>query len=239
MSSRSTLKALYLKETAAYFNAPTAYILAVVFLLITGYFFAWPLFLNKQSSIDSFTDFAPLLIIFLMPAVTMKHISEEAKTGTLEILMTFPVKDWEIVLSKFLSAMTVLAMTLGLTLAYPLSVAFLGKLDPGAVAGAYLGLFFTGGMLAAAGLFASSLTRNQVVAFIIAFLIGFVLFVMGKISQFIPIGLLPVIDFIGFDSHLSNLSRGIFDTRDLLYYFSMSGFFLFAAQIRLWLVRTH
>lgn len=233
-----TFKALYRRETGAYFNAPTAYITAVVFLLIAGFLFAQPLFLAGQASIRSFVDLAPLLLTFFMPALTMRHFAEEYKSGTIEILLTFPVGDWEVLAAKFLATLTLLAATLALTLAYPLAVGLLGRLDWGAVAGAYVGLLLTGALLAAAGMFASTLTRNQVVAFILGFVIAFALFLAGKVGVTLPLALTPLTDYLGLDSHLDNLARGVFDTRDLVYYLSGTGFFLFLCQVRLWLTRS-
>ncbi|MBI4386341.1 MAG: ABC transporter permease subunit [Elusimicrobia bacterium] len=212
------------KELNAYFDSPAAYIISVVFLLITGYFFAQPLFLRNQADIGSFTDLAPLLLTFFVPAITMRHFSEEYKSGTIEILMTLPVRDRDILLSKFLASGALLAATLAFTAVYPVSVALLGKADLGAVAGAYAGLWLSGMLLVSAGLFGSTLSRNQVVAFIIAFLIGFSLFLLGKVGAFVPVWLTPYTEFLGLDAHLANLSRGVVDTRDLMYYATGSAF---------------
>jgi gliding motility-associated transport system permease protein len=233
-----SLAALYRRELAAYFHTPTAYVLSVVFLLITGYFFATPLFLTGQASIAGFTDLAPMLLAFLVPAITMRHFSEEFKSGTMEVLMTFPVRDWEIVAAKFLAAETLLCAMLACTLVYPISVSFLGSLDWGGVAGAYAGLALTGAVLIAAGMFASSLTRNQIIAFIVGVLLTFTLFALGKVGDLMPLRLSPLTDYLGLDAHLASLSRGVLDTRDLLYYASGTGLFLFLAQVRLWLLRS-
>lgn len=227
------LRALYLKETAGYFNSPVAYILTVAFTLITGYFFAQPLFLANQSSIAGFVEVAPLLLVFFIPAVTMRQFAEEIKTGTLEILATLPVTDLEILLAKYLASMTLALFALAATVTYPATIVLLGRLDWGAALGSYAGLALTASVLAAAGLWASTLSRNQVVAFILAFLVGFSLFLFGKVHAFVPPGLQGVTDFLGLDSHLDSISRGLVDTRDLLYYASLSGWFLFLAHLNL------
>jgi ABC-2 type transport system permease protein len=214
----------------AYFNAPVAYIVSLVFVSITGYFFAQPLFLANISTLDSFSDMAPLLLVFFMPAVTMRLYAEEHKSGTFELLSTLPVSSEAVLVSKFLAAVTLLAFALAGTLAYPLTIAVLGRLDWGAALGAYLGLFLTGSALAAAGLFTSTLTRNQIVAFILAFLIGFSLFIVGKLAQWSPEPLMPLVNFLGFDSHMGNLGRGVLDSRDLLYFASLIGLFLFLSH---------
>lgn len=231
------LRRLYSKELNAYFNTPSAYIIAVAFLLITGYFFTQSLFLAGLADIRPFVDLAPLLLVFFVPGVTMRLFAEEAKSGTLDLLLALPVSYGEVLMAKFLAAFSLMTATLTLTLIYPLSLAFLGKIDPGAVAGAYIGLVATGGVLVAAGLLASSLTRNQVVAFIIGFVPGFVFYLLGKVSAYIPLWLAPLVDFLGFDSHLDSLGRGVFDSRDLVYYLTITAFFLLLAHTRMKLVR--
>jgi ABC-2 type transport system permease protein len=227
----SALWPLYKKEALAYFNSPVAYIVSLVFLSITGYFFAQPLFLANLSSLDTFTDMAPLLLVFFMPAVTMRLYAEEHKEGTFELLSTFPVASEAVLVAKFLAAVTLLAFALAGTLAYPLTIAALGRLDWGAAFGIYLGLFLTGSALAAAGLFTSTLTRNQIVAFVLAFLIGFGLYVVGKLAPWTPEPLMPLVSFLGVDAHMGNLGRGVLDSRDLLYYASLIGLFLFLSHV--------
>ena len=235
---RCAFRALYLKETRAYFNAPTAYIIAVAFLLVTGYLTAQPLFLMNQASIGGLMDLAPLLLTFFVPAVTMRLFSEERKAGTIELLQTLPVEDYHIVLAKYLAAVTLLWTLLALTAGYPLVISVLGNLDWGAALSGYLGLALAAAMLAAIGLFASALTRNQVVAFIVGWAFAFVLYVMGKLDAFVPPWLSPLTDFIGLDAHIHNMGRGIVDTRDLLYFGTFAGVFLFLTVIRLWVSRT-
>lgn len=223
--------ALYRKELRSFFDTPAAYVVTIVLLLISGYLFATPLFLQNRAVLSSFTDIAPLLFLFFVPAVTMRLYSEEFKAGTMEILATLPVEDEEVLAAKYLAAMTVIAFMLAGSLVYPISLGALGNPDWGVVACSYLGLLLTAAVLAAIGLWASSLTRNQIVAFIISFLLGFALFLMGKMHDFVPGGLSVVTDFLGFDAHLAGISRGVVDSRDLLYYASVSGFFLYLTYL--------
>lgn len=232
------LGALYLKETRAYFNAPTAYIIAVAFLLITGYLIAQPMFLMNQASVGGLMELAPLLLTFFVPAVTMRLFAEEQKDGTIEILQSLPVEDHHIVLAKFLAAVTLLWTILAFTLGYPLAMGLLGSLDWGAALVGYLGLAFSAAMLAAVGTFASSLTRNQVVAFILGWAFAFVLFILGKLDAFVPPWLSPVTNFLGLDAHIANMARGVLDLRDLLYFATFGGVFLSFTLIRLWVSRT-
>lgn len=225
---------IFLKEFRAYFNSPTAYVVLVVFLLISGWLFASTIFINDQVTIRQFINNVPLLYIFFLPAISMRLIAEEVKVGTMELLATMPIKDYEIVLGKFLAALALLTVLLVLTLFYPLSLAILVKgvgLDWGQVFGAYLGLFFIAAGFLSIGIFASSTTKNQVVAFIFGFLICFAFFIVGKFVPVLPGGIREVVNFIGIDSHFVNISKGVIDSRDILYFFSLTGFFIYLATI--------
>ncbi|MBI4249890.1 MAG: ABC transporter permease subunit [Elusimicrobia bacterium] len=224
---------LYKKEARAYFNTPSAYVVIVVLLLISGYFFAEPLFLSNVSSLSAFTGILPLLLVFFVPAVTMRLFAEEVKSGTVEILMTLPIEDYKLLLAKYFAALTVILFALAGSLIFPGTLAALGSLDWGATFGTYAGLFFTAAVMAGMGLFASTLTKNQIVAFILGFLVAFVFYILGKIQIFLPLWLQPIATFAGIDSHLDNISRGILDSRDLIYYFSTAGFFLFLSYLQL------
>ena len=222
-----TIWAISKKELRHYFNSPMAYIIIIAFLLVNGWFFGSNLFLVNQSTLRPYFATVPLLLIFFVPAFSMRLLAEEKKQGTLELMVTMPISDIEIVLGKFLGAVIFYAATLALTLFYPITVASLGDLDWGPVIGGYLGIFLTGASLVAIGLFASSLTNNQIIAFIISFVIGFGLFLIGKMLAFSSGGLLRLLDFIGFDTHFNNISKGIIDSRDLLYYASLIFLMLF------------
>lgn len=237
MRNSKTIYFIFRKEIAGYFNTPSAYVISIVFLLITGYFFSQPLFLINQAGIDGFVDMVPLLLTFFIPAVTMRLFAEEKKSGTLEVLLTFPVTDLQIIGAKALSSLSLIAIVLGMTFMYPLTVSILGRPDYGGILGAYIGLFLLSVVFTSAGLFTSVLAHNQVVSFILSFLISFVFYMTGKLSPFAPVWLGPYLDFIGVDSHLNNLSRGVLDLRDFAYFISVSGFFLYAARVRLWIMR--
>ena len=225
------LRALYVNECRAYFDTPAAYVVTIVILLISGYLFAAPLFVQNLAVLSAFTDLAPLLMLFFVPAVTMRLYADESKSGTLEVLGTLPAEDVDVLAAKFLAAMTLVSFMLAGTLLYPATLAALGSPDWGGVLGSYAGLWLTAAVLAAVGLWASSLTRNQVVAFIVAFLLSFALFLIGKVHDYIPLALTGLTDFLGLDLHLGRLSRGVIDTRDLLYYASASGYFLYLAYL--------
>ena len=229
----SNILAIFVKELKLYFNSPTAYVVIVVFLLISGWMYTSTLFLNDQVSIRNFLDNVPLLYIFLMPAISMRLIAEEVKVGTIEIIATMPVKDYEIVIGKYLSSLALLAVLLVLTLIYPASLSMLSKggLDWGQVTGAYIGLFFTGASFLAMGIFSSALTKNQIIAFILGFAICFAFFIMGKIVFILPAFAANIIGYIGLDSHFNNISKGVLDSRDIVYFLSLIGFFLYLTTI--------
>ena len=223
---------LYKKELRAYFDTPTAYVVTVVMLLLLGYLFASPLFLMNQASLASLLDSAPLLFLFFIPALTMRLYAEEYKSGTIEILATLPVLDVEILASKYLAAMTVVTFMLAGTAPYPIVLWLLGNPDWGAMLCGYAALWLSAALLASIGLWASTLTRNQITAFITAFLIGFILFLAGKFHVLFPPLAATAMDFIGFDSHMATLGRGVLDTRDLLYFATFTGYFLYLAYLR-------
>ncbi len=197
----------------------------VAFLLVNGFFFSTSLFLNNQATIAGFVSNIPLFFLFFIPAITMRLFSEEVKSGTIEILTTLPIKDYEIIAGKYLSAFALMSVALILTLIHPVSVSFLGDIDFGRILGTYLGLFLLGASFISVGVFSSSLTKNQIVAFIISFFICFTFFIIGKLLIVVPVGLVPLVEFLGMDSHFENIAKGIIDSRDLIYYLSVIGFF--------------
>lgn len=223
---------LYQKELRSYFDTPTAYVVTVVMLLLLGYLFASPLFLMNQASLSSLLDSAPLLFLFFIPALTMRLYAEEHKSGTLEILATLPVLDAEILAAKYLAAMTVVTFILAGTAPYPVVLWLLGSPDWGAMLCGYAALWLAAALLASIGVWASTLTRNQITAFITAFMISFILFLAGKFYILLPPPAAALADFIGFDSHIATLGRGVLDTRDLVYFASFTGYFLYLAYLR-------
>ncbi|HVE14250.1 MAG TPA: ABC transporter permease subunit [Elusimicrobiota bacterium] len=228
-SRRQRLRALYIKEARAFFDTPAAYVVTAILLVVFGYLYGTPLFLQGQASLEGFVDAAPLLLLFFVPAVSMRLYSEEYKSGTIELLGTLPAEDWEVLAAKYAAALTLVGFLLSLTAAYPVVLWFLGSPDWGAVAGSYAGLGLTAAVFAAIGLWASASTRNQIVAFMLAFAACFALFLAGKLHAFLPPAAARVADFAGVDAHLENLARGVLDTRDLLYFASVIAFSLFMA----------
>ena len=233
------IKAVYFKEMKAYFNSPMAYIFLVVFAIITGYFFTRTFFLFNQSDMRSLFNIIPLVYLFFIPAITMGLIAREKNIGTMEVISTLPLNDFDFVIGKFLSAFSLVMSGLLITLVHFFTLTYVGtNIDIGAVFTGYLGLALVGAVYSAVGTFASSITDNQVVAFIIGIFIVLIFFLLDKMLIFIPMSLTELIQYLSVDYHLSNISRGVIDTRNLIYFISVTGFFLFMTirvlEIRRW-----
>lgn len=222
---------IFNKEIRVYFVSPIAYIVISVFLLVMGWFFFTTFFLFSQANLRNFFSLLPITFSFVVPAITMRLFSEELNVGSYEILLTMPVTFLEVVLGKFLAAVVFLMAMLIPTLAYPITVASLGQLDWGPVFGGYMGAVLLGAAFAAVGLFASSLTRNQIIAFIIGMAICFSLTLIDKMLFFFPQSLLGLLQYIGADYHFQNISKGIIDSRDILYFLSVSFVALYGANL--------
>lgn len=223
-----TIWVLFKKELMSYFNSPIAYVFIGVFLVVGNWLFFNAFFLIGQASMRGFFSLLPWIFLFLTPAITMRLWAEEKKNGTIEFLLTLPVTDWQVVLAKFFGALVFLFISLALTITLPISVAFLGNMDLGPVIGGYLGALFLGGSYIALGLFISSLTRNQIIAFIMGLVACFFAFVIG--ADFVLAGApkfaQPTMQFLGLGSHFDNIARGVIDTKDIIYYGSFIFLFL-------------
>jgi len=209
------------KELKDYFISPIAYIVISIFLLVTGWFFFATFFYYNQADLRNFFDLLPITFSFFIPAVTMRLFSEELNVGSYEMLLTLPVTFNDILVGKFLAGVFFVAAALVPTLAYPICVAFMGQLDWGTVAGGYMGALLLGSAFTAVGLFASSLTRNQIIAFIVGMAICFTLALIDKMLFFFPRPMLGVIGYLGADFHFKNIAKGIIDSRDILYFISV------------------
>ena len=229
----SNIIPIFRREIRSYFNSPVAYVVIVVFLAILGWFFTSNLFLANIASLRVVFELVPLMFLFFVPAVTMRLLAEEKKSGTLELLTTKPVLDVEIVLGKFLAAWVLLAATLAPTLLYLFTIMSIGSIDIGPVITGYLGLLLMGGVYIGIGLLASSLTENQIVAFILSFLAVLALFLMDKMLIYVPEGLASTLEFLGIDFHFSNIVRGVIDSRNIIYFGSLLGFSLLLTTVSL------
>ena len=221
------------KEFRDYFVSPIAYIVISIFLLVTGWFFFMTFFLYNQAVLRSFFSLLPIMFSFVVPAVTMRLFSEELSIGSYETLLTMPVSIVDIIVGKFLASVAFIAAMLFPTILYPISVSFLGQLDMGPVIGGYCGAILLGGAFSAIGIFASSLTRNQIIAFIIGMVLCFTLTLINKMLFFFPAKALSVINYLGAEFHFENISKGIIDTRDILYFVSVMFVGLYGTNLAL------
>lgn len=224
---------IFKKEFRDYFVSPIAYIVISIFLLITGWFFFSTFFLYNQAVLRNFFSLLPIMFSFVIPAVTMRLLSEELSIGSYETLLTMPVTIVDIIIGKFLASVVFIAAMLFPTVLYPITVSFLGQLDMGPVIGGYFGAVLLGGAFSAIGIFASALTRNQIIAFIIGMVLCFTLTLINKMLFFFPSSVLGVINYLGADYHFQNISRGILDTRDVIYFISVMFVGLYGTNLAL------
>lgn len=225
-----TLVPIFKKEFRGYFQSPIAYIFLTVFLVMLNglLFWATGFLVIGQADLRDFFGLVSIVLIFFVPAISMRLWAEEMKMGTMELLMTFPVRDWEAVAGKFLAALAMIALAILLTLPLPISVALAGKPDAGPIVGGYLGALLLGASYLAIGSWTSSTTSNQIVSFILALLILLVGSLgLDWIRQFSPAWLAPWLSYLSLRTHFDNITRGVIDIRDILYYLSVIGFFLY------------
>lgn len=232
------------KEISGFLSSLIGYIVISVFLLINGLFlWVFPLQFNildyGYASLEHLFVLAPIVFLFLIPAITMRMFAEEKRAGTIEMLMTKPLTDLQIIVAKYLAGVLLVVIALLPTLIYFFSVYKLGSptgnIDMGGTWGSYLGLVFLGSAFVAIGLFCSSITDNQIVSFIVSvFLCGFAYIGFEFIYSLDLFGSFDLfIQNLGIDAHYKSMSRGVVDTRDLLYFVSIIGFFILLTKISL------
>ena len=225
------------KELSTFLSSLIGYTVIIVFLMVNGLFlWVFPqqfnIFDYGFASLDNYFTLAPWVFLFLIPAITMRSFAEEHKAGTMEMLLTKPITEFEIILAKYLAAVVLVLFAILPTLVYYIAIYKLGmppgNLDQGGTWGSYIGLFFLGAGFAAIGIFASAVSGNQIVSFLIAvFLCGFVYTgfdFIYNLSVFGSFGLF--VSQLGIDAHYAGMSRGVIDTRDVLYFLSLVAFFL-------------
>jgi len=225
------------RELATFFDSLTAYVMIVVFLGLSG-FFTWlsvnNIFVLGQARLDVFFGISFWTLFFFIPAITMRSIAEENKTGTIELLSTKAITDWDIVIGKFLGCLLLVFIALLCTIPYYVTVSQLGNVDHGGIIGGYFGLALISATYVSIGIFTSSITSNQIVAFLLALSIGiFFHLLFDVISSGLKGSLGSVVEFLSARAHFDSLSRGVVDSRDLLYFFSiiLGGLVLSTAMI--------
>lgn len=212
------------RQFRSYFNGPVAYIVVVVVMLFVGFLFWQPFFLMGRATIREMFRFMSWGLVFAAPAISMSLLAEEKRSGTLELLITMPVRESEVILGKYFASLGLLAVLLLSSVPYPLSVSMLGSLDWGPVVTGYLGLFLEGAAMMAIGIAASAWTDNQLVAFFISFAFCFFFIVVGFFLPFMPGGLATLVEWISFEYHFESISRGVVDSRDLVFFLSIAVF---------------
>ena len=234
-----TAQAVAWKEIQVYFCSPTAYIVGMMFLAISGFFFARRL--NDafpEATLSSFYDGTIIIMVLLAPVLTMRLMAEERKLGTIELLLTSPVRDWEVVVGKYLASLTFLLATIGMTLYYTVLLFVYASPDPGPIYSGYLGLALYGGAALSVGLFCSTLTSNQIVAAVVSMGVLLLLFFADLASENIGGTASTVIGELSIKSHFDDFAKGVIDTKHIVYYLSVIGFFLFmsirALESRRW-----
>ena len=229
------------KELNSFFNTSTGYLVILIFLITNGLFLwvlptSFNLLESNHAGLDGFFLIAPWIFLFLIPALTMRFFSEEFKTGTIELLLTKPISEFELVMGKYFAGLVLCLISLTPSLIYLLSIFHLGlpkgNIDWGATLGSYIGLIFLSGIYVSIGTFASSITNNQMVAFMISFFLCFFSFI-----GFDQVGLLWAhsgaqlsLEKIGISYHYSTISRGVIDTRDIIFFLSYIAVFLLASK---------
>ncbi len=213
------------RELSSFFDSLIAYVMIVVFLGLSG-FFTWlfgnNVFLIGQASLQVFFGIAFWTLFFFIPAITMKMIAEETRSGTIELLSTKAVSDWQIVVGKFLACMLLIGIALACTIPYYITVSQLGSVDHGGIIGGYFGLLLLSGAYVSIGIFASSVTTNQIVAFLLALGIGLffqILFDMISANFTGVVG--NTFNYLSVRTHFESLARGVIDTRDVIYFLTI------------------
>lgn len=233
------VQAVAWKEIQIYFSSPTAYIVGMIFLALAGFFFVQDLSDPfPEASLSPFFQGATIILVLMGPALTMRLMAEEQKMGTIELLLTSPVRDWEVVIGKYLASLVFYLATLSLTLYYVLLLLVFADPDPGPIYAGYLGLVLYGAASLAIGLLTSTLTSNQIVSAVVAMGILLALYFAGAASTSLGNTASSIIGEVGLKTHFDDFDRGIIDTKHVMYYLCFIAFFLFltvrALETRRW-----
>lgn len=227
------IPAIFSKELKSYFASPIAYVVLIVFSLLTGYFFAayfnWASRYSGEASMRGTFLNMSITMLFVAPLITMRIIAEEKRLGTIEVLMTSPVTDAELVIGKYLASLVLLLIMLALTVLCPVFLVMYSTPDINPIGVGYLGLFLLGASFLSLGIMASSITKNQIISALISFVALLVLWVIGWMSGNVGSQFGKVLSFISLLEHFEDFSKGILDTKHIFYYVSFSVFWLFVA----------
>jgi ABC-2 type transport system permease protein len=209
------------RELHSYFLSPLAYVVIALFLALSGYLFALILSSSREASLRGLVSNVSVLFLFIVPAVSMRLLAEEQRTGTVELLLTNPVQEWEIVAGKFLASIMLILVMLALTLLFPLFLFVFGNPDRGPIITGYIGVLLQAAAFLAVGLWASSLTQNQIVAALVAFALLLILWLSDNLGQFLGGSIGAIVSYTSVVNHFSSFPQGVIETKDVIYYLTV------------------
>jgi ABC-2 type transport system permease protein len=215
------LWAVATRELRSYFLSPLAYVVIALFLALSGYLFALILANQREPSLRGLMQNVSVLYLFIVPAISMRLLAEEQRTGTVELLLTNPVQEWEIVAGKFLASIMLVLVMLGLTLLFPLFLFIFGSPDKGPIITGYIGVFLQAAAFLSVGLWASSLTQNQIVAAIVSFALLLILWLSDNLGQFLGGTIGSIVSYTSVINHFQSFPQGVIQTNDVVYYVSL------------------
>ena len=213
--------AVSVRELRSYFLSPLAYVVIALFLALSGYLFALILANGREASLRGLVQNVSVLYLFIVPAISMRLLAEEQRTGTVELLLTNPVQEWEIVTGKFLASVMLVLVMLGLTLLFPLFLFIYGNPDRGPIIAGYVGIFLQAAAFLSIGLWASSLTQNQIVAAIVSFALLLILWLSENLGQFLGGTIGSIISYTSVITHFQSFPQGVIQSNDVIYYLSL------------------
>lgn len=216
---------IFKREFAAYFASPIAYIVTGLFLILAGTMFFTAFYLQNRASMRNLFQMLPLILSFFIPALTMRVYAEEKRVGSIETLYTLPVTEFDVAAGKFLATFVASAIMIAPTLLYLFGMLPFGAPDAGPVAGGYIGALFLCAAFSAIGIFASSITKNQIISFFTAFIICISLTMASDFLIFLPAPIVGFLQFLSANEHFTSISRGIIDSRDIIYFVSLTALF--------------
>jgi ABC-2 type transport system permease protein len=217
----SNVWAVATRELRSYFLSPLAYVIIALFVALAGYLFALILANGRQASLSGLVQNVSVLYLFIVPAISMRLLAEEQRTGTVELLLTNPVQEWEIVTGKYLASILLVLVMLGLTLLFPLFLFMFGSPDAGPMITGYLGIFLQAAAFLAVGLWASSLTQNQIVAALISFAALLVLWLSDSLGQFLGGTVGQIVSYVSVINHFQEFPQGVIESKDVIYYLTL------------------
>lgn len=219
---------IFKKEFLSYINSVALYVFLMVFSLTTSWLFFKTFFLYGFADMRGFFNLFPWVFLFVLPAITMGLWAEEKRSGTIELLLTLPVSDYEVIIGKFLAAISIVVISFVMTIPVAYYVNKLGADDLGPIIGGYIGGILLAAVYISIGMFISSLTQNQIIAYILTVVVCFIFLIAGEplVLFTVPKSIVPIVEYLSFTSHFEHIGRGVLDSRDIVYFFSLIILFL-------------